>query len=79
MYKTAATKIRTVVAFVSTSIITFTVRRITTPKSVFPIVLLNTLTLTIYTTTRIIRIIKLRIESVLQKASNSSWALERLM
>ena len=27
MYKTAATKIRTVVAFVSTSIITFTVRR----------------------------------------------------
>ena len=47
MYKTAATKIRTVVAFVSTSIITFTVRRITTPKSVFPIVLLNTLTLTI--------------------------------
>ena len=35
MYKTAATKIRTVVAFVSTSIITFTVRRITTPKSVF--------------------------------------------
>lgn len=49
MYKTAATKIITVVAFVSTSIITFTVRRITTPKSVFPIVLLNTLTLTIYT------------------------------
>lgn len=72
MYKTAATKIRTVVAFVSTSIITFTARRITTPKSVFPIVLLNTLTLTIYTTTRIIRIIKLRIESVLQKTSNSS-------
>ena len=72
MYKTAATKIRTVVAFVSTSIITFTVRRITTPKSVFPIVLLNTLTLTIYTITTIIRIIKLRIESVLQKASNSS-------
>ena len=72
MYKTAATKIITVVAFVSTSIITFTVRRITTPKSVFPIVLLNTLTLTIYTITTIIRIIKLRIESVLQKASNSS-------
>ena len=72
MYKTTATKIRTVVAFVSTSIITFTARRITTPKSVFPFVLLNTLTLTSYTTTRIIRIIKLRIESVLQKASNSS-------
>lgn len=52
MYKTAATKIRTVVAFVSTSIITFTARRITTPKSVFPIVLLNTLKYSLQGTTQ---------------------------